>query len=78
MPPPETRLELVWDGSPVNFTDTVSYVCTAQYSTVQYTDLAAGPDQPLPAAGGGVGVLRPGPLGGAALPDQTGGLQTWR
>ena len=48
-----------------------------QYSTVQYTDLAAGPDQPLPAAGGGVGVLRPGPLGGAALPDLAGGLQTW-
>ena len=48
-----------------------------QYSTVQYTDLAAGPDQPLPAGGGGVGVLRPGPLGGAALPDKAGGLQTW-
>ena len=28
MPPPEARLELVWDGSPVNFTDTVSYVCS--------------------------------------------------
>ena len=37
MPPPEARLELVWDGSPVNFTDTVSYVCTVQYSTVQFS-----------------------------------------
>ena len=55
---------------------TAQYI-TVQHSTLQYTDLAAGPDQPLPAAGGGVGVLRPGPLGGAALPDQTGGLQTW-
>ena len=39
VPPPEARLELVWDGSPVNFTDTVSYVCTVQYSTEQYSTL---------------------------------------
>ena len=67
----------VLNNSQYRTTDLVQYIIV-QHSTVQYTDLAAGPDQPLPAAGGGVGVLRPGPLGGAALPDQAGGLQTWR
>ena len=26
-PPKETNLKLIWDGSPINFTESVSYVC---------------------------------------------------